>query len=143
MRFPPRFARLLDFHGDSAQASRMDTQKTAKNAGGRPRGSRLDRPDYQRLLSLAIARAGRPEQCWRGICSERSFLEWKRRNRREWEALRDAALAEYALQASLSAPDILEQAMTRLREKIDANELNARELLETVKYFDGRRNETK
>ena len=121
----------------------MDTKNTAKNAGGRPRGSRLDRPEYQRLLSLAIARSGKPERCWVGICSERSFLEWKKRSRKTWEALRDAALKEHALQASLSAPDILKKAMSRLREKIDANELNARELLETVKYFDSRRNETK
>ena len=121
----------------------MDTKNTAKNAGGRPRGSRLDRPEYQRLLSLAIARSGKPENCWQGICSGRSFFEWKKRNRREWEALRDAALAEHALQASLSAPDILEKAVSRLREKLAANELNARELLEVVKYFDTRRKETR
>ena len=137
------FADFIDFRADLRQSPLMDTKKTAKNAGGRPRGSRLDRPEYQRLLSLAIAKSGKPERCWAGICSERSFLEWKKRSRKQWEDLKDAALKEHALQASLSAPDILEKAMSRLREKIDANELNARELLETVKYFDGRRNETK
>lgn len=34
-----------------------------------------------RRLALAIARAGRPEQCWRGICSERCFQIWKKRIR--------------------------------------------------------------
>ena len=121
----------------------MEEQKTPKNAGGRPRGSRLDRPAYQRLLSLHIAKSGKPERCWEGICTRRLWECWKSRNRRTWEALRDAALAEHALQASLSAPDILEKAMSRLREKLEANELNPRELLETVKYFDGRRNEMK
>lgn len=121
----------------------MDMTKTTKNAGGRPRGSKLDRPEYQRLLSLAIAKSGKPENCWQGVCSPRQFARWKRQNRKTWEDLRDAALQEHALQASLSAPDILEKAMSRLREKIDANDLNARELLETVKYFDARRNETK
>ena len=140
---PPRFTRLLDFCAESAQASHMEAQKTPKNAGGRPRGSRLDRPAYQRLLSLAIAKSGKPERCWEGICTRRLWEFWKSRNRRTWEALRDAALAEHALQASLSAPDILEKAMSRLREKLEANELNPRELLETVRYFDGRRNETK
>ena len=142
-RFHCCFAAKVDFRADSRQSPLMDAKKTAKNAGGRPRGSRLDRPEYQRLLSLAIAKRGKPENCWQGICSGRSFLEWKKRSRKTWEALRDAALNEHALQASLSAPDILEKAMSRLREKIDANELNARELLETVKYFDARRDETK
>ena len=142
-RFHCCFAAKVDFRADSRQSPLMDAKKTAKNAGGRPRGSRLDRPEYQRLLSLAIAKRGKPENCWQGICSARSFLAWKKRNRKTWEALRDAALNEHALQASLSAPDILEKAMSRLREKIDANELNARELLETVKYFDARRDETK
>ena len=137
------FAAKVDFQADLRQGLLVNEKKTAKNAGGRPRGSRLDRPEYQRLLSLAIAKSGKPENCWQGICSGRSFLEWKKRSRKTWEALRDAALKEHALQASLSAPDILEKAMSRLREKIDANELNARELLETVKYFDSRRNETK
>ena len=142
-RFHCCFAGIVDFRADLRQCLRMNEKKTAKNAGGRPRGSRLDRPEYQRLLSLAIARSGKPENCWQGICSVRSFLNWKKRNRKTWESLRDGALKEHALQASLSSPDILEKAMSRLREKIDANELNARELLETVKYFDGRRNEMK
>lgn len=137
------FAAKVDFRADLRQSPRMNMTKTSKNAGGRPRGSKLDRPEYQRLLSLAIARNGKPERSWEGVCSPRQFARWKRQNRKKWEDLKEAALKEHALQASLSAPDILEKAMSRLREKIDANELNARELLETVKYFDSRRNETK
>ncbi len=121
----------------------MKTQKTAKNAGGRPRGSRLDRPEYQRLLALAIARAGRPEQCWRGICSERSFLEWKKANRRVWEELKAAALAEFALQASLSNPRLLEMAVKQLADRLERGEMSEKGLIEVVKYFDGRRNEMK
>ena len=121
----------------------METKKTAKNAGGRPRGSRLDRPEYQRLLSLAIARSGKPENCWQGICSDRSFLAWKKRSRKTWESLRDAALAEYSLQASLSSPRLLETAVTQLQDRLERGELSERVLFEIVKYFDGRRNETK
>ena len=121
----------------------MNEKKTAKNAGGRPRGSRLDRPEYQRLLSLAIAKSGKPERCWVGICSERSFLEWKKRSRKTWETLRDAALAEYSLQASLSSPRLLETAVKQLMERLERGELSERVLFEVVKYFDARRNETK
>ena len=121
----------------------MDMKNTAKNAGGRPRGSRLDRPEYQRLLSLAIARSGKPENCWQGICSGRSFLEWKKRSRKTWETLRDAALAEYSLQASLSSPRLLETAVKQLQDRLERGELSERVLFEVVKYFDARRNETK
>ena len=120
----------------------MEKQKNARKQG-RPRGSRLDRPEYQRLMSLAIARSGKPERCWQGICSERLFVSWKSRNRKQWETLRDTALAEYSLQASLSSPRLLETAVKQLMERLERGELSERVLFEVVKYFDSRRNETK
>ena len=120
----------------------MEKQKNARKQG-RPAGSLVDRPEYQRLLSLAIARSGKPEGCWAGICSERLFVFWKSRNRKRWETLRDTALAEYSLQASLSSPRLLETAVKQLMERLERGELSERVLFEVVKYFDARRNETK
>ena len=71
------------------------------------------------------------------------FFRVEKRSRKQWEALRDAALAEYSLQASLSSPRLLETAVNQLRERLERGELSERVLFEVVKYFDGRRNETK
>ena len=136
------FAAKVDFRADLRQSPRMEKQKNARKQG-RPAGSKLDRPEYQRLLSLAIARSGKPEGCWAGICSERLFVFWKSRNRKRWETLRDTALAEYSLQASLSSPRLLETAVNQLKERLERGELSERVLFEVVKYFDARRNETK
>lgn len=125
-------ARKLDLFSFPVTLSAMNNKQAAA-ADKAP--CRLDNADIQAVLRLRIAETGNERAVYKGVCSERTFLRWKARNRKAWQAILDSGLKEFAARCRLSNPDLLAKAVSRLSQMIDNNEGKMSEIIQAIRLL--------
>lgn len=129
------FRAKLDLFSVSVMLFLMRRKATTKNADNHAPRFRLDNAELQAILRKNIASNGRVANCWQDICSERSFLRWKKARKAVFQAIFDDAMIDFRLKVELTNPDIVSECTQQLFERIRARQCTTRELQAALEFF--------
>ena len=112
----------------------MTKQIPPKDDARPTRKSRLNHPQIQAALRLVIAKTGKETGCYRGIVSERSFMRWKRANKKQWQEILNSGLEEFRIRIELTNPAIISEATQQALSKIRSGECHLSEIVRFVEF---------
>ena len=105
------------------------------NTETRKRPSKLDNPDIQAVIRDRIARSGKETGCFVGVCGERQFYRWKKRNQKLYRELKESALREFAARVKLSSPDLLSECVEQASIMVRAGNCKLSEIASMIKLL--------